>query len=127
MSHRDQQVLIERYLAAYNAFDIEGMLALLSTDVRFENHSNGQLGVATDGIDAFRKLAEQSRSLFAEREQRITGTTFDGHSATVQIAYRGVLAIDLPDGPTAGTVIELQGQSEFGFADGKICRIVDRS
>lgn len=127
MNHRDTQALIERYLAAYNTFDIDGMLALLSADVRFENHANGQLGVATDGLAAFRELAEQSRSLFAEREQRITGIAFGEHAATVEIAFRGVLAVDLPDGPAAGTVIELQGQSAFDFEGERICRIVDRS
>ena len=30
MSETDQRDLIERYLRAYNAFDVEGMLALLS-------------------------------------------------------------------------------------------------
>lgn len=127
MTPRDQQGLIERYLAAYNAFDIDGMLAVLSPDVRFENYSGGQLTAATDGIASFRELAEQSRSLFTERGQRIIGIVIGEHVATVEIAFRGVFAIDLPGGPTAGTVVELQGQSEFGFADGKICRVVDRS
>lgn len=37
------QALVERYIAAYNSFDIEGMLAQLADDVRFENHAGGQL------------------------------------------------------------------------------------
>jgi len=44
--------LIERYVAAYNAFDVEGMLATLAADVRFENWSGGQLTAASDGRDA---------------------------------------------------------------------------
>ena len=46
-------------MAAYNAFDVEGMLATLAADVRFENWSGGRLTAASDGRDAFRVLAEQ--------------------------------------------------------------------
>jgi ketosteroid isomerase-like protein len=119
--------LIARYLAAYNAFDIDGMLALLSADIRFENYSGGQLTAAATGIDEFRQLAERSRALFSEREQRITGLRLGHDSAVAGIAYRGRLAIDIPDGPSAGSVLDLHGESEFAFADGRISRIVDRS
>jgi steroid delta-isomerase-like uncharacterized protein len=119
--------LIDRYLAAYNAFDVDGMLALLSPDIRFENYSGDQLTAEASGIDAFRRLAEQSKALFSEREQRITALELGADRAVAGIAYRGRLAADIPGGPAAGTVIELQGRSEFAFGDGRITRIVDRS
>lgn len=119
--------LIDRYLAAYNAFDVEGMLALLSPEVRFENYSGDQLTAEASGIDAFRRLAEQSKALFSEREQRITALELGPGRAVADIAYRGRLAADIPGGPAAGTVIELQGRSEFAFHKGRITRIVDRS
>lgn len=126
MSNSSTKDLIDRYLAAYNAFDVDGMLSLLSQDVRFENYSGHQLTAATSGIDEFRQLAEQSRSLFSEREQRITGLEFGHDSAVATIAYRGKLAADIPDGPPAGTVLDLQGKSEFSFSNGQITKIVDR-
>lgn len=127
MNFSDNKELVDRYLVAYNSFDIEGMLALLSTDVRFENFSKGQLSNATIGLDEFRELAEKSKSLFSEREQRITKLTLSPDSAVADISYRGQLAVDIPGGPLAGTVLELQGQSEFSFKDGQISKIVDRS
>jgi len=127
MDNHGMKDLIDRYLAAYNAFDVDGMLSLLSRDVRFENHSGGQLTAATDGIDGFRQLAEQARSLFSEREQRITALEFGDDAAIATIAYRGRLAVDVPDGPSAGTVLDLEGRSEFSFGDGQITKIVDRS
>ncbi len=127
MNSSSMKDLIDRYLAAYNAFDVDGMLSLLSQDVRFENYSGNQLTAATSGIDEFRKLAEQSRSLFSEREQRIAGLEFGHDSAITVIASRGRLAADIPDGPSAGTVLDLQGESEFSFGNGQITRIVDRS
>ncbi len=121
------QDLIDRYLTAYNAFDIDGMLTLLSPEVRFENYSDGKLTATADGIDEFRKLAEHARNLFSEREQRITALERGEGTVIAQIAYRGRLAADIPGGPKAGTVMDLQGQSEFSFDGGKISRIIDRS
>ena len=127
MNDSDMQALVSRYVAAYNAFDVDGMVALLSPDVRFENYSGGALTVEATGIAEFRRLAEQSRGMFSEREQRITHVQFDANSAVADIDYRGRLAVDIPDGPVAGTVIALQGQSEFHFVGGRIGKLVDRS
>jgi ketosteroid isomerase-like protein len=118
---------IERYLAAYNAFDVAGMLALLSADVRFENFSGGQLTAAANGIGEFGRLAEQSTSMFSEREQRITSVEQGDGALVIGVDYRGRLAVDIPDGPRAGTVINLQGQTEFRFDGALIASIVDRS
>lgn len=118
---------IESYLAAYNRFDVEGMLAQVSADVVFENHANGTVTVSTQGIEQLRALAQQSATMFSEREQRVTGVHPQEGSTVVEIHYRGRLAVDVPGGPAAGSVLELQGQSEFWFRDGLISRIVDRS
>lgn len=127
MDDSSKKELVDRYVAAYNAFDVDAMLAVLSPDIRFENLSSGQLTNATDGIDEFRHLAEQSKSLFSEREQRITAFHAAEDRAVVRIAYRGRLAKDIPNGPPAGTLLDLQGESEFSFAGGQISKIVDRS
>lgn len=121
------KALIQQYLAAYTAFDLPGMLALLASDVVFENYSNDQLTASAHGIEQFRSLAEQSSGLFVEREQRLTALREWPERAVAGIAFRGVLAADIPGGPKAGTVIELDGKSEFEFRDGCITRIVDRS
>ncbi|HZX77075.1 nuclear transport factor 2 family protein [Lysobacter sp.] len=123
----EREALVARYVAAYNAFDVETMLSLLTPDVRFENHANGQLTASADGVDAFRALAEAAAVLFADREQRVTSLRVDGDGAVARIDYRGTLAADVPGGPGAGSVLELAGRTEFGFRDGRICRIVDRS
>lgn len=127
MMDASQKDLIERYLAAYNAFDIEGMLAQLDPAVRFENFADGQLTAESSGVDAFRQLAEQSKNLFTEREQRITALARQGDILVADIAWRGRLAADVPGGPSAGTMIAMTGRSEFGFGAGGIVKIVDRS
>ena len=119
--------VIQEYVAAYNAFDVDGMLKLLSPEVHFENWSGDQLTNTASGIDEFSQLAQQAKAMFSEREQRITSLKHTVDSVIVTIAYRGQLAVDIPDGPRAGTVLDLNGESEFVFKDRLISKIVDRS
>lgn len=119
--------IAHRFIHAYNAFDVPAMLVLLSQDVRFENYSGGVLTASTNGKEAFRQLAEQSVAMFSMREQRVRSLQGNGDVILLDIAYRGTLAVDIQDGPVAGTLIELSGSSEFSF-DGRLVRsIVDRS
>jgi ketosteroid isomerase-like protein len=127
MQGNEQAQVIRQYIAAYNAFDVSGMLKLLSPEVRFENWSGAHLTAEASGIDEFRQLAEQARTMFSEREQRITAFKQSADSVIVSIAYRGRLAVDIPDGPRAGTVLDLNGESEFAFDGRLISKIVDRS
>jgi hypothetical protein len=127
MSNEDRKATIERYLAAYNRFDVDAMLAELTPGVRFENVAGGQVNAEASGIEAFRRLAEQGRELFSEREQRVTTLAFEGDTARAVIAWRGCFAVDVPGGPQAGTLVELQGESEFTFDGARIARLVDRS
>jgi ketosteroid isomerase-like protein len=116
-SHR---ALVDRYLAAYNAFDVPGMLALLHEAIEFRNLSGGEVTAQANGLDEFRALAERAAGLFQSRRQTITGYTAQGDQAVVGIAYHGVLAADL-------SPVELTGRSTFLFRGGRIARIVDES
>lgn len=127
MSEERDRALIEQFIAAYNGFDIEDMVARVAPGIRFENYSGGRLTDSVCGVDAFRALAERSRSLFSEREQRVRTLERCGDSYRVSIDYVGRLAVDVPDGPPAGTVIEIRGSSEYLLEDGKIAKLVDRS
>jgi hypothetical protein len=127
MQANEQAQVIQKYIGAYNAFDVEGMLILLSPEVRFENWSGDKLNGAASGIDEFRQLAQYAKTMFSEREQRITAFKQGADSIIVSIAYRGQLAVDIPDGPPAGTVLDLNGESEFAFDGCLISKIVDRS
>ena len=118
---------IERYLAAYNAFDVPGMLELLHAEVEFRNVAGGEVTAAAHGIDEFRQLAERGAQLFSSRRQAIRQYAQDGDTATIDVDYEGVLAADL--GPTlrTGDTLRLTGRSTFRFRDGMIASIVDES
>jgi len=127
MTEARQKDLIDRYLAAYNAFDIEAMLAQLDPAIRFEHYAGGQLTADASGIDEFRRLAEQAKDLFSEREQRVTSLARRGATVVAEIAWRGRIAAGIRGGPPAGTLLEMRGSSEFDFGDSGITKIVDRS
>ncbi|MGV8078923.1 MAG: nuclear transport factor 2 family protein [Syntrophales bacterium] len=127
MTAKEIQVLIERYIAAYNAFDVEGMMALMHPDVLFRNVAGGTVTAEADGIGALRVLAVQSKGLFASRRQEIANLSIEGDRASASVDFEGVLALDVPGGPKAGDTLSLSGRSEFEFRDGLFYRIIDIS
>lgn len=102
------------------------MCAQLTSSIRFEHYNNAELGAEASGLQEFRALAETGAALFAEREQRVTAVRIDGDQVVADIAFHGKLAADIPGGPSAGTVLTLNGTSEFTFADSGISHIIDR-
>jgi len=122
-----RQHLIERYIAAYNSFDIEGMAAVLSAGIRFDNIAQGTTTHETVGIDAFRTLATSSAAMFSRRRQTVLALEFDPDQVIANIVFEGTLAVDVPDGPKAGSQVTMAGSSTFRFDGEKIGSIVDRS
>lgn len=127
MDSDEKRSLIERYLAAYNAFDVDGMMATIHRDVEFKNISGGVVNATVSGAHEFRQLAEQSKGLFSSRNQTVR--TFESHEdkAVIEVVYEAVLASDLPNGMKAGETLRLDGRSEFVFRDGKIHQLADYS
>ena len=127
MDNKDKKVLVNRYVQAYNAFDIEGMIQTVSDNIEFENISHGEVTAYSKGMHEFRELAEQGQFLFTSREQCIINIKEFDDKIVTHIEYRGVLAADLPNGLKEGEILTLEGQSIFSFHEGKIYRIQDVS
>lgn len=119
--------IIENYTDAYNSFDIDRMLSDMHDDIKFENISNGEVNLATNGIEELRNQAELARRLFRERKQTITDIKFNADRVEVKIDYSGVLAVDFSNELKTGDVIELKGSSVFRFKDNKIIELKDIS
>ena len=127
MSPTDIRALIDRYIDAYNCKDIDSMLIGVHPQVEFKNISAGMVNASTNGIAELRTLAQQSLSLFSERHQKVESFKFQGSVVVVSIAFRAIVAADLPNGLRKGQVLNFSGRSEFEFKDGAICRITDIS
>ena len=122
-----QKAIIENYIQAYNQFDVAGMIKDLSDTVIFENITNNEVDLRTDGKEAFQKQAEMAKQYFQQRAQTIEAWDFQENKVIIDISYQGILAIDLPNGMKAGDTLRLNGQSEFEFRDDKIVSIRDKS
>jgi hypothetical protein len=119
--------LIEKYLSAYNTFNIDGMIGVLNENIHFRNISKGEVNSETKGIQEFRTLAERSIQVFSQRRQVIKNITLAGDKAEVEIDYEGILSSDLPNGMKAGETLKLQGKSIFQMKDKKLILIEDHS
>ncbi len=119
--------IITDYIAAYNARDVDAMLATLADEVRFENVSGGASTHITEGKTAFAQLANTGVTLFSERRQTVSNAIVGGDRVAVEIAYHAVVAADLPNGWKAGDVLDLTGKSFFQVRDGLIVDILDVS
>jgi len=124
-SDSKQQQIIEAYIRAYNKYDIAGMLEHMHHNIRFQNISDNEISVSTFGLDELKSQAEKAVHIFKEREQRITRFEFRGNRVEVDIRFRGVLSVDLPNGWSAGEEVEVNGRSVFRFADDKIIDLKD--
>lgn len=127
MSPAEIRALVDHYIDAYNRKDVDDMLMGLHPQVEFENISAGVVNASTKGVSELRALALQSLSLFSERHQTIESFGMQGPVAVATIAFRAVVATDLPNGLKKGQVLNLSGRSEFEFRDGAISRITDIS
>lgn len=119
--------IVRAYIEAYNARDVERMLACLADDVVFENVAGGVPTARAEGREAFAAMARRAASVFRERRQTVTAVVAAGDRTAAQIEFRAVVAADLPNGWTAGQEIRFGGASFFRTAGGLIREIVDVS
>ncbi|MBN1948065.1 MAG: nuclear transport factor 2 family protein [Bradymonadales bacterium] len=119
--------VIRRYLQAYNALDIEAMLATLSEDVVFENHTNNGDSIRSVGRAALEILARQTADVFSARSQTVMDAVVESDRVAILVDYKATVARNLPIGWQADQQIEIKGASFFTLRDGLITQIVDLS
>jgi ketosteroid isomerase-like protein len=127
MDATQAEVLVNKYIEAYNGFDVPGMLACLHPDVQFEHSTNGDVMVRLEGKDAFESQAIRAAAWFTERTQHVTTFRWQDERAETDIDYFAITATDLPNGVKAGTTLQFSGRSIFSFRDGLIAFIQDFS
>ena len=71
MTNQEKEQRIIAYVQAYNQFDISAMVKNLSPKIIFENISNGNVTLRTEGIEAFSQQAQEATSYFQTRQQDI--------------------------------------------------------
>jgi ketosteroid isomerase-like protein len=119
--------VIARYIAAYNDRDVDAMLACLAETIHFENRAGGIVTAAADDKAAFAAMAHAGVTAFAERRQTVRHAITVGDTTLVEIDYAATVAVDLPNGWSAGQRLAFRGASLFRVRDGLIDRLVDES
>lgn len=118
---------VEAYIDAYNAMDVEGMLAYVTDDVVFKNYAGDKLTAEASDKAGFEELARLGVSAFKERKLTIKKAFTMGDTTVLTIQYDAVVAHDMPNGWKAGQTLDFRGASEFQLREGKIVRITDQS
>lgn len=113
--------LIERYYAAFNAMDIDAILACLTDDVA---HDINQ-GERETGKDAFRAFLGRMDHAYSEQLQDIiVMTSTDGARAAAEFMVHGVYKVaDEGFPPAHGQSYVLPAGGFFDITDGKIMRV----
>jgi steroid delta-isomerase-like uncharacterized protein len=123
--HMSDKELLEAYIDAYNAKDVDQMLSFFDDNSVFENISTGKVTVRTQGKAELEALARKSADAFSSREQKVLTLTGRQGSLAAEIEYHGVLQADLTPDLKAGSHLDLRGVSVFEFSGGKIVRLSD--
>jgi steroid delta-isomerase-like uncharacterized protein len=113
--------LIERYYAAFNAMDIDAILACLTDDVA---HDINQ-GARETGKDAFRAFLGRMDHAYSEQLQDIiVMTSTDGTRAAAEFMVHGVYKVaDEGFPPAHGQSYVLPAGGFFDVTEGKIARV----
>lgn len=124
----DRISVIKKYIEAYNAFDVDGMVEVLDSNVYFQNIVEGEVNLSLLGRTAFKEQAMHAAAVFESRKQTILGIDeIDENTIEINISYVGKVAMDMPNGLKAGQEIAMEGKSIFGFWGDKIVSIKDIS
>jgi ketosteroid isomerase-like protein len=119
--------VVERYIEAYNAMDVDAMLACLTSDVHFRNISAGETNAETNGKSEFAELARMGATAFSSRRQTVTHCINVAERTMAEVEFEAVVAADLPNGWKTGQKLSFAGASYFEIRDGEIARIIDES
>lgn len=119
--------VVSNYIAAYNAMDVEGMLACLAETITFRNFSGRELTAEAANKQSFAEMARYGVTAFSERRQTVTNAITVDDTTVAEIDYSAVVAKDMPNGWTKGQVLSFAGASHFRVSHDKITLIVDQS
>lgn len=125
MKEKQMKRIIDQYIKAYNEFNIDGMTKNLHRDMVFKNFVGDEVTLELNGKIAFKNQIEQAFGLFKKREMKILEQKFGDDMVKNKIDFKGVLAVDVPDGPKKYDLIKLQYTTIFRFKEGKIISVED--
>lgn len=125
MTGEEKRTIIEAYVHAFNAFDVEGMVAYLHPDARCITIVDGVVTCSVEGIDYVRshELAESARC--SSRKKTVMECYERGEQVVLELSYSCVLAADQAGGLKSGDTVTLEGIAEVTFIDEKVSEVAE--
>lgn len=123
----DRVNIIKNYIAGYNQFDIEKMVANFDDNIVFENIQNNEISLSLKGLTAFKQQAKTAKTYFTKRTQVVKSFRHFDNSTEIEIDYIAILAMDFPNGLKKGQELKLSGKSVFEFKKNKVIKLTDIS
>lgn len=117
--------IVDQYVDSYNRFDLDGMTRNLHRDIVFKNIADGEVTLELYGKPAFKTQIEQAFSLFKKREMKIVEQKFGDDVVENKVDFKGVLGVDVPEGPKENDLLKIQYKTVFRFKNGRIIAIED--
>lgn len=120
-----REEMITNYIGGYNSFDVDRMVEDFHKAIVFRNIENDEETMLLKGIDAFKQQAENAKSYFENRIQKIKSFKHENNKTEIEIDYMAVLKTDLPDSFKKGDQLKFEGISIFRFTGDKIIELTD--
>jgi len=117
--------IVQKYINAYNNFDIESMMSCMHTDCIFESKHNGKLTFSTKGKHSYRLICIAAKNNYIFRKQIIEGFNSKGESLEVDLYFKASLALDIPELGKKGEKIAFETKSIFEFKNGLIYKLTN--
>ncbi|MGK0741306.1 nuclear transport factor 2 family protein [Leucobacter sp. Z1108] len=111
-----------KYLDAYNAFDLDTLIGLMDENIYLIHHNRG---FVTEGKEATAALYRGTPDLIPDRQLAERGAvTVDGDRVVVQHVLTGTPKVDLPFGPV-GEPFRIDLATVFTVKNGKVVKYED--
>jgi hypothetical protein len=119
--------MVVDFLDAYNAKNVDGMLADVTNDVMFRHYCDAGVLFKAEDKTAFEAALREEVAAFTQRTHTVkTSMTMLG-STVLTTQFDARVGKNLSNGWVAGQEITLPGAAEFQFRDDKIANITFRT
>lgn len=125
VSAAEKRAVIEWYMHAFNAYDIDGMLDQLHSDAHCLTIVDGTVTGGGEGAGPLRTYFAQESSLCSSRKKTVMEFYMRDEVVVLEISYSCVLAGNHPGGWQPGDTLIMEGVAEIRFAENKIVHLTE--
>jgi len=125
MTGEEKRTILEGYVHAFNAFDLEGMITFLHPDVRLITIVDGNVICHVEGLEGVRSHEFNESARCSSRKKTIMECYARGEQVVLELSYSCVLAANQPDGLKVGDTVTLEGIVEVDFIEDRISIVTE--